>query len=90
MKQNKKVILQRLARVEGQVRGVSRMVEEERYCVEVLDQVLAIKRALSAVERLMLKDHADACIENAITSGDADDQRRKFRELVDIYGKIGT
>ena len=80
-------ILARLARVEGQVRGVSRMIEEERYCIDVLTQLQAIKAALRKVEEDVLKDHASHCVAHAIKSGDVADQKQKFDELVELFGK---
>lgn len=77
----------RLRKIEGQVRGVVRMIEERRYCIDVLTQIHAIKAALAKVEDEILKDHAENCVEEAITSGDAAEQRRKFAELVDVLGK---
>ncbi|MBU6445392.1 MAG: metal-sensitive transcriptional regulator [Alphaproteobacteria bacterium] len=82
-------LLARLSRIEGQVRGVARMVEEERYCIDVLDQIQAIKAALKKVEAEILKGHADHCVAHAIESGDRDDQRQKFNELVDLLGRYG-
>lgn len=80
-------ILTRLSRIEGQVRGVRRMIEEERYCIDVLDQIQAVKAALRKVEEAVLKDHAAHCVAHAIESGDAGDQRRKFQELVELLGR---
>jgi CsoR family transcriptional regulator, copper-sensing transcriptional repressor len=88
MKDRKQAALQRLARLEGQVRGVARMIEEDRYCVDILNQTLAIRSALAQVEILILQDHADACVEDAIATQDADAQRRKFRELVEVFEKV--
>lgn len=79
--------IKRLARIEGQVRGVARMLEEERYCMDVLHQVHAIKAALARVEDAILANHASSCVEEAIASGDADDQRAKFSELVDLLAR---
>ena len=78
----------RLKRIEGQVRGIIRMVEEERYCMDILVQLQAIKAALGKVETEMLKQHAAHCVEDAIRSGDAAEQRQKFTELVDLMGKF--
>ena len=78
----------RLKRIEGQVRGIIRMVEEERYCMDILVQLQAIKAALGKVEAEMLKQHAAHCVEDAIRSGDAAEQRQKFTELVDLMGKV--
>jgi DNA-binding FrmR family transcriptional regulator len=80
-------ILARLSRIEGQVRGVSRMIEEERYCIDVLTQLQAIKAALRKVEEDVLKDHASHCVAHAIKSGDVADQKQKFDELVELFGK---
>ena len=75
-------LLNRLSRIEGQVRGVARMVADDRYCIDVLTQVQAVRAALSRVETEMLKSHLGHCIEGAITSGDAEEQRRKASELI--------
>jgi DNA-binding FrmR family transcriptional regulator len=89
MTHNNPKLIARLSRIEGQVRGVSRMIEEERYCIEVLNQVQAIKAALRKVEEDLLKDHAAHCVAHAIQSGDAEDQKRKFDELVELFGRYG-
>ena len=81
---NKAQLLARLNRIEGQVRGVSRMIEEGRYCIDVLTQINAARAALAKVESEMLKTHLNHCIEGAIISGDADDQRAKARELIEL------
>jgi DNA-binding FrmR family transcriptional regulator len=80
-------LLARLSRIEGQVRGVARMIEDERYCIEVLDQVQAIKAALRKVEEEILKGHADHCVAHAIASGDRADQKEKFNELIELLGR---
>ena len=80
----KPTLLNRLSRIEGQVRGVARMVEEDRYCIDVLTQIRAVRAALSRVETEMLKDHLGHCIEAAITGGDPAEQRRKAGELVEL------
>lgn len=83
-RENKPRLLNRLSRIEGQVRGVARMVDEDRYCIDVLTQVQAIRAALSKVETEMLRDHMSHCIEGAIVSGDRDEQRRKASELIEL------
>ena len=85
--EQKPKLLNRLSRIEGQVRGVARMVEEERYCIDVLTQLRAVRAALARVEAEMLKDHLDHCIEGAIVSGDAAEQRRKAGELIELLGR---
>jgi DNA-binding FrmR family transcriptional regulator len=79
--------LKRLSRIEGQVRGIRKMIEEERYCIDVLQQVQAIKAALSKVEDAILKDHSSTCVASAIFSGNEQEQRQKFNELVDLIAR---
>ena len=86
-RENKGQLLNRLSRIEGQVRGIARMVEEDRYCIDVLTQIQAARAALNRVETEMLKDHLHHCIEGAIVSGDADEQRRKAGELIELLGR---
>ncbi|WP_340588641.1 metal-sensitive transcriptional regulator [Erythrobacter alti] len=80
-------ILNRLKRVEGQVRGVAKMVEEDRYCIDILQQLQAVKAALGRAEDAVLKNHAQCCVSEAIASGDAAEQHEKFSELVDLFAK---
>lgn len=81
-REDKPKLLNRLSRIEGQVRGVARMVEEDRYCIDVLTQLQAARAALARVESEILKAHLGHCIEGAIVSGDRDEQRRKAAELI--------
>src|SRR5215470_15661859 len=71
----------RLSRIEGQVRGLARMVEEDRYCIDIVTQVAAVRAALRRVEEEILRDHVAHCVEHAIASGNKADQRRKIEEL---------
>ena len=80
--------LNRLKRIEGQVRGIAQMVSDDRYCIDILNQMQAVKAALAKVESGILKDHAASCVAQAIKSGDTEDQRRKFTELVDLFEKV--
>jgi len=80
----KPALLNRLNRIEGQVRGIARMVEDDRYCIDVLTQVQAVRAALAKVEIEMLRDHLGHCIEGAIVSGDQTEQRRKAAELIEL------
>jgi DNA-binding FrmR family transcriptional regulator len=77
----------RLNRIEGQVRGISRMVGEGRYCIDILTQLQAVRAALGKVETAILQEHIGKCIEGAITSGDAADQRVKVNELVKLLDR---
>jgi DNA-binding FrmR family transcriptional regulator len=84
---DKEALQKRLNRIEGQVRGIGRMIEEDRYCIDILQQIQAIKAALARVEDAVLKDHAATCVTSAIASGNEKEQRRKFEELVDLVAK---
>jgi len=77
-------LIRRLNRIEGQVRGVTRMVEEDRYCIDTLTQLQAVKAALAKVETEILNDHLGHCIEHAIVSGNAGEQRKKATELITL------
>lgn len=76
----------RLARIEGQVRGVSKMIDEDRYCIDVVRQVQAVKAALSGLERLVLDDHLDTCVETALKGKNLSERREKVEELVAVLG----
>ncbi|GLQ24545.1 hypothetical protein GCM10007853_24190 [Algimonas ampicilliniresistens] len=77
-------VSKRLARIEGQVRGLSKMIEDDRYCIDVLTQVKAVSAALKKVEGELLKDHADHCLAAAVASDDLDEREQKVAELVDL------
>lgn len=77
----------RLGRIEGQVRGLSKMVEEDRYCIDIVTQISAVRAALRRVEEEILKDHVAHCVEHAIASGDKADQREKIAELMAVIGR---
>lgn len=78
----------RLRRIEGQVRGLLRMVEDDRYCIDVVTQIQAVRAALKRVEEEVLRDHVSHCVEHAIRSGDVREQRKKVAELMQVLGKI--
>ena len=80
--------IKRLNRIEGQVRGINKMVEEDRYCIDILQQVQAVKSALSKVEDAILKNHSNTCVAEAIASGDTREQRDKFNELIDLIARF--
>ena len=80
--------LQRLKRIEGQTRGLVRMVEEERYCVDILTQIRAARAALKRVEESVLRDHVEHCVAEALRSGSRARQRAKVDELVDVLGRF--
>jgi CsoR family transcriptional regulator, copper-sensing transcriptional repressor len=89
MTKSDRKIVTRLSRIEGQVRGIARMVEDDRYCIDILTQMQAVKAALRKVEEEILKGHAAHCVAHAIKSGNAKDQTRKFSELVELFGRYG-
>ena len=80
-------VARRLSKIEGQVRGLSRMIEEDRYCIDVLTQVKAVSAALKKVEGELLKDHADHCLASAIASDDLATREEKVAELIDLLMK---
>jgi DNA-binding FrmR family transcriptional regulator len=79
---HKPKLLNRLNRIEGQVRGIARMVDDERYCIDILTQLQAVRAALAKVENELLKEHLGHCLEGAIVSGDVGEQRKKAAELI--------
>ena len=88
MRENtKEAVARRLNRIEGQVRGLARMVEEDRYCIDIITQITAVRAALRRVEEEILHDHVSHCVEHAIASGDKDDQRRKITELMEVFAR---
>jgi DNA-binding FrmR family transcriptional regulator len=83
----KEACLQRLSRIEGQVRGIARMIGEDRYCIDIITQIAAVQAAMRKVEGELLRNHVSHCVEHAIASGDADDQRQKVNELVQVLSR---
>jgi DNA-binding FrmR family transcriptional regulator len=83
----KTAVLRRLGRIGGQVRGLGRMVEEDRYCIDIVTQISAVRAALRRAEEEILRDHVAHCVERAIASGDKKEQRRKISEIIDVLGR---
>lgn len=88
MRQSRIKISQGLKRVEGQVRGIQKMVDEDRYCVDVLQQIRAAKAALHRLEGLVLREHITGCVVEAIESGDPVDRQEKIGELIETVSKM--
>src|SRR5262245_45222874 len=86
-RETKAACIKRLSRIEGQVRGLARMVEDDRYCIDVVTQLSAVSAALRRVEEEILRDHVAHCVEHAIASGNKGEQRRKVAELMDVLGR---
>jgi DNA-binding FrmR family transcriptional regulator len=80
-------LVRRLKRIEGQVRGVQQMVQDERYCPDVLAQIAAVEAALHAVSRALVKNHLRHCATHALRSDDEETRERMVDELVAILGK---
>ena len=82
--QMKKSQLARLSGIEGQVRGAAGMVEEERYCIDVINQVRAVRAALDKVEQEILHDHLQHCVAHAFHAGDERERQVKIDELMEV------
>jgi CsoR family transcriptional regulator, copper-sensing transcriptional repressor len=80
--------LGRLRRIEGQVQGIQRMVEEEKYCVDILLQLTAVEGAVEQVQRLLLGRHVESCVADAIRSGSTRDRQKKVDELLDVFSRF--
>jgi CsoR family transcriptional regulator, copper-sensing transcriptional repressor len=85
----KTAVSKRLGRIEGQVRGIARMVADDRYCIDIVTQIDAVRAALKRVEEEVLRDHVAHCVEHAISSGDKNEQRQKISELMAVLGRSG-
>jgi DNA-binding FrmR family transcriptional regulator len=85
--ETKTPVLKRLNRIEGQVRGIVRMVEEDRYCIDVVTQISAVRAALRRAEEEILRDHVGHCVEHAIASGNKHEQRKKVAEIMDVLSR---
>jgi DNA-binding FrmR family transcriptional regulator len=86
--QDKEALINRLHRIEGQVRGIERMVEDERYCIDVLTQISAVSTALESLALKLLEDHVSHCVTGALASGDAGEAEAKGRELLEAVQRF--
>jgi DNA-binding FrmR family transcriptional regulator len=82
--------LKSLNRIEGQVRGLARMVEEDRYCIDIITQIAAARAALARVEEQLLREHVQHCVRHAMTSGNKAEQERKIEELIAVVSRTKT
>jgi DNA-binding FrmR family transcriptional regulator len=78
----------RLARIEGQIRGLNRMLDEDRYCVDVLQQVSSVHEALRGVGRLMVQNYLENCATSGMRSEDSEEQKRVHQEILDLMYKF--
>ena len=88
-RETKRLVKARLRRVAGQVAAIERMVEEDRYCVDVLNQVAAVQAALGKVGAMVLGAHVETCVYDAMLRGDGKEKRKKIEELVGIFDRFG-
>jgi len=86
--QDKDALVKRLHRIEGQVRGIERMVAEDRYCIDVLTQIAAARTALEQVGSKLLEGHVNHCVADAIASGDAEGANAKTAEMLDAVQRF--
>jgi len=79
----------RMRKIEGQARGIAKMMEDGRYCIDILQQFAAMEAALRSTKMKILEIHTNNCVEEALTSGSKADQKEKMAELVNLFGKMG-
>jgi DNA-binding FrmR family transcriptional regulator len=87
--ETKKDVQARLRRIAGQVEGIQRMLDEDRYCVDVLLQVAAVKAATERVGQIILGSHVDTCVNTAFESGNKREARKKVDELMEVFSRFG-
>lgn len=85
----KEAVLRRLRRIAGQVEGIARMIEQDRYCVDVLLQMASAQAALGQAGKLVLKSHVETCVTTALASGKTRDRKQKIDELMDVFARYG-
>ncbi len=84
----KEDVLRRLNRIEGQVKGIKRMVEEDTYCVDVMNQVSAVHEALRSVGKILMRNHLQHCVTDALRDGDEDKAEKTYQEMMDLIYKF--
>jgi DNA-binding FrmR family transcriptional regulator len=82
---SKKEVLSRLKSVEGHIRGIERMVEEDHYCVDIIQQTIAVKRAIDKINGLILDNHLHTCVTTAIQGDSLSDRERVIHELLEVF-----
>ncbi len=78
----------RLNRIEGQVRGIKRMIEEERYCVDILIQLKSISSALAKVQENIFRHHLESCVKDSLSGSKQEDKEKKVEEVIRLLGKF--
>ncbi len=85
---DKDALVKRLHRIEGQVRGIEKMVNQDRYCIDIITQISAVTTALDSVAFKILDDHVNHCVAGALASGDPDTAAEKSRELLEAVHRF--
>lgn len=85
----KKDAINRLKKIEGQIKGIERMIEEEKYCVDILHQISAVAGALEQVSKIVMKRHLESCVTEAIKTGTTRERDKKIDELMDVFKRFG-
>lgn len=85
--EQKTEVIKRLKKIEGQVRGIMNMVESNRYCIDILTQTKAVTSALGKVDSLIIKQHLNTCVVNAVESGNKEDKDKKIEEIIHLFSK---
>ena len=87
--ETKRIVRTRLRKTDGQVAAIGRMVEQDRYCVDLLHQLAAVQAALSKVAMVVLRSHVETCVTDAMRSGQESDRLRKIEELMNVFSRYG-
>jgi len=85
--ENKRELLVRLSKIEGQIRGISKMIKDDKYCIDIIDQITATRRALDKVAMIILKKHINSCVTSAIKADKSDDIVEELINVIDKYIK---
>ncbi|MBN1523453.1 MAG: metal-sensitive transcriptional regulator [Spirochaetales bacterium] len=86
--QQKGDVLTRLNKIEGQIRGIYKMIDEGRYCIDILSQTRAVAAAMRRVEDIIMHQHLHTCVADSMKSGDVSDQHAKIEEIMDVFSKF--
>jgi CsoR family transcriptional regulator, copper-sensing transcriptional repressor len=84
----KQAVSSRLSKVEGQVRGIQKMINDDRYCIDILSQTRAVSAAIRKIEDLIMEQHLNTCVLNSMRSEDKEDQKEKITEIMDVLSKF--
>lgn len=87
--QDKERIVRRLKSIEGHIRGIQKMVEDDRYCIDIIKQILAVKSAVDKVSAMILKSHLEDCVTTAIRSNKQAERERVITEIIDVFETSG-